>query len=100
MNTTPCKHCNRMVAWCRSENGNPIPLDPDPTDTGNIVVAYQDGKLVGHVLHKGETPGDGVVYISHFATCPVINRLRNTKPKKPKPAKAAPPPDLFTQGGT
>jgi len=97
--TTPCGRCGRPVSWCVSTNGNRIPLDPEPNESGNMIVAYRDGKLVGLVPHKDEPRPEGVGYMPHFATCPILNRPRKgaTKPKEPKPCKppVEEPPTLF-----
>lgn len=88
MRESHCRHCGQLVGWCLSENGNPMPLDREPAEDGNVIVAYRDGKLVGHVMSAAQTLAgdrpDGVPYMPHFATCPVLNK-GGRKPKAPKP---------------
>lgn len=98
--TSNCGRCGRPLKWCRSVNGNGIPLDPEPNILGNIVCQYEDGKLIGRVISKEEPRPPGVTYMTHFATCPVMNRQRDTKKSrhlkvvKPEPEQ---PPSLFDQ---
>lgn len=67
------------MVFALSERGRRIPLDPEPNEAGNVYVEIVDGVIVGHVGR--DLPG--VCYMTHFATCPVLNKDR--KPKKPKP---------------
>lgn len=52
------------MRWERTAAGKPIPLDPEPTPTGNL--AFRDDGRV--VAAAGCPPGDR--YVTHFATCP------------------------------
>ena len=71
MSFNACKWCGRTIGWCLSENARPLSLDPTPNPAGNVIVAVRDGRLVGHVLHKGETvPPDQSRFMPHIATCP------------------------------
>ena len=83
--TRACNKCGRQIAWVRSENGKPVPIDPEPNDAGNCVLDYHDGRLRLRVQGKGE-PLEGVKYMPHFGSCPVLLAVR----KPPKPRKAKP----------
>jgi hypothetical protein len=69
-----CRSCGAAIWWATTEAGKSIPIDPDPTEGGNV-------KLVGgttgdpgirQVVVLG--PDDarrftGALYVSHFVTC-------------------------------
>ena len=70
-----CRSCSALILWVESENRKPMPLDHDPTPTGNVTIATsrERGCLVGFVLTDDDprrTNGSQVLYTSHFATCP------------------------------
>ena len=57
--------CRAPIVWCRTTAGALMPLDPAPTDDGNVEII--DGLAVVH----GQTPMvHGQLYMPHFATCP------------------------------
>lgn len=72
-----CKSCDAPVRWAKTVAGKSIPLDPVPTNTGNIRLVQgggTDGGLLAEVmtgdvlaehLARGKT-----TYTTHFATCP------------------------------
>jgi hypothetical protein len=61
-----CRSCHAPMRWVRSAVGhNPLPIDPDPVDDGNLVLEERDGGTYATVVE----PGKGT-HRSHFATCP------------------------------
>lgn len=80
MNRGTCTSCGAPLLWARTENGRPIPLDPEPRDDGNV---YVDAHSVAHVSRRGPTAGQvalgfdsGRRYVSHFVTCPQAEEHR------------------------
>lgn len=77
MRTRPCKSCGRPILWVRlASSRKPFPLDPDPSDRGNVEVRrgrVNPGTLYARVLVAADAmraQQDGVIlYLSHFATC-------------------------------
>jgi hypothetical protein len=68
-----CKSCEQPIRWVKTEQGQPMPLDPEPRPDGNIVLRRLafEGPLIAHYLAAGEEPAaDEERYVSHFATCP------------------------------
>jgi hypothetical protein len=65
-----CKSCGAQIRWAKTEAGKTIPLDPEPTLNGNVVL---DHAGVAHVRHAGV---GGARYVSHFATCPFAKQHR------------------------
>lgn len=55
-----CSSCGAPIEWARTTKGARIPLDPEPSEAGNIRLEAGVAIIVG----KGQ--GDR---ISHFATC-------------------------------
>lgn len=66
-----CKACGEEMRWAKTAAGKSIPLDPDPTSAGNIVL--EDGVAV---VLPDPAKYDGEKYTSHFATCPDAKKFR------------------------
>jgi hypothetical protein len=73
-----CRSCRAPVTWVLTVNGRKMPLDPKPTDDGNVAVRRDErGDMRGHVLREGEEPKAGERrFTSHFATCPNAGQHR------------------------
>lgn len=79
-----------------TENGHPMPVDPTPTDSGIVFVAYLNGRLVGRVQRKGQPSPPGVRYMPHHATCTVLNaHTLASRPSRPPVPPAVPQANLF-----
>ena len=76
-----CRACQAVIRWAKTENGKPIPMDPDPVPDGNYVVSTQG---VAHALKKNEE-ATGETWVSHFATCPKREQFQQRR----NPAAAA-----------
>ena len=66
-----CRSCDAPIEWAITTKGSHIPLDPEPTPAGNLVLI--DG------IARHPTLGEDVPYlqyISHFVTCPDAERFR------------------------
>lgn len=89
-----CSSCHASIWWGLTVNGKHMPLDPQPVESGNVIVD-QDMRLLDklavayegdgppaegtpiRVLKKAETPDpDAPRYVAHFATCPSAVRHR------------------------
>lgn len=74
-----CSSCHQRVWWVRSAaTGRAMPLDPDPTADGNVVIERGAAVVLPRQRDTGPTlfeqepppPDDRPRYTSHFATCP------------------------------
>ena len=84
-----CRKCGKAIVFAVVDNkeGKPpsrMPLDPVPTADGNVAVNRDvTGRLIGHVLSKGEEPlGYQRLFMPHFATC----EKRETPPPAETPS--------------
>ena len=72
--TSECRSCRAPIVWARTAfNGTPIPVNPDPTDDGNLLVELfgEGDRLVATVLPPGDVRiTEETTYTSHFVTCP------------------------------
>lgn len=70
-----CRSCGAPMRWVETSAGRRMPLDPDPSSAGNVVIEA-DGKA--RVLPPVEAARyTGEKFTSHFATCPDAARFRN-----------------------
>jgi hypothetical protein len=67
MSNGKCRSCGKPVLWVEMlGSGKKNPLDPEPTDKGNVVLVGE-GKAE-MVRGTDKSPGE-LLYLSHFATC-------------------------------
>lgn len=81
-----CRSCGQPILWVQMASGRSMPLDPEPTETGTIIIHMGPaiGMEKGRVQTKEETedrlrrkePAARVAYVSHFATCPEAQTWR------------------------
>ena len=78
MSTPTCRVCKAPIMFARTlasetgKGGNPMPLDPEPNDEGNVAVRQTGpGRYVARVLKKGESHDTYTekLHMPHFATC-------------------------------
>ncbi len=78
-----CRSCGRPIVWAETAAGKRIPLDPEPSERGNVTASLHTG-----VLHAGVVRGphrDGLhaahkpLYLSHFTTCPHADTWRTRR---------------------
>lgn len=75
-----CRSCRRPIVWEKTGSGKGIPLDPEATEDGNIVIRGTAGVRIAHVLREGEEPFEGETrYKTHFVTCPNAKTHRNPR---------------------
>ncbi len=79
-----CSSCQAPLWWVLTEGGRRMPLDPDPTPQGNVIVTGQDARppvvkvLGGSPLAQARASGRDM-YTSHFATCPSAEQRRDRR---------------------
>lgn len=63
-----CRGCDQAIRWARTSKGRRIPLDPEPSASGNLLVTTNDELAIEYVrvVPVGSHP---TLYTSHFATC-------------------------------
>lgn len=65
-----CRSCNARVIWATTSTLKAMPVDPEPSADGNVVLEHQGGgAYTARVLKKGEAHV-GERHKAHFATCP------------------------------
>lgn len=71
-----CSACGARILWARSAStGRAMPLDPMPSERGNITLAQGPrGETIARVVPRAD--GGPGLYVSHFATCPEAARFR------------------------
>lgn len=67
-----CRSCDAEIEWGLL-NGRHHPLDIEPNPAGNLVetpIIEQGGRVVRTITKANPAPSDGVIRMSHFASCP------------------------------
>jgi hypothetical protein len=68
-----CNSCHREIRWAKSATtGKSMPLDPEPTPDGNLVVergVFRAATAEDKRLHRD-------LFVSHFSTCPQAEKWR------------------------
>jgi len=84
--SSSCRTCHRPIVWARSvPNGKNIPLDPDPTPRGNLVlktigIDAKGGVLFdAFVIDEADRALYATLYQSHFVTCPYADQHRHRR---------------------
>jgi hypothetical protein len=71
-----CRACHLPVRWAiTAAHGKPIPIDPDPSPDGTVLIEKIEGADVARVWAPigRECPPD-VLYVVHFVTCAARGR--------------------------
>lgn len=75
-----CKTCHRPITWTTNVvTGKRMPVDPTPTEAGNIILLSGNDGPESRVLTKAELearPTSAGLYVSHFATCASADQHR------------------------
>jgi hypothetical protein len=77
MNEGKCDSCRADVLWRKTPGGKWMPVDPEPSDHGNVIVLDAERcRVVGGAAAVEHRAGGGKTYVPHFATCPNAARHR------------------------
>lgn len=82
---TKCKWCPAEILWALTDKGHRIPLDPSPSNRGNIALEFRPGATpIATVVDPSKATGP--LWIAHMATCPGWKKkCRRKKTARPKP---------------
>jgi hypothetical protein len=73
--TSYCHSCGAVVVWAVTDAGKRMPVDPDPTVVGNLILERRDGQDRVTSAPPVAT-SEPKRWVSHFATCPQANAWR------------------------
>lgn len=79
-----CRSCKAPVIWARTTQGRNMPVDAEPSPTGNLVLSPGSGSGAlsprVYMLGPGDQPAEGLQrYTSHFATCKYADQHRKSR---------------------
>lgn len=74
-----CQFCGRDINWYRTVQGNMMPVNPEPSQRGTIMLIGMPP--VATVLTKTElelrrNPNGTRLFVSHWDTCPSAQQAR------------------------
>lgn len=80
MTPNRCESCQASIVWARTQRGERMPVDADPSPAGNVVVTGEGRERRAGVLTKGQAAGARAagqeLFLSHFASCPMASDHR------------------------
>jgi hypothetical protein len=69
-----CKSCGKPIFFATTSRGNSMPVDPEPSEFGNLLLGKENGKPVVDVITGATLVRYRAMrmelYLSHFKTCP------------------------------
>jgi hypothetical protein len=71
--TEPCGSCQAPIIWAETRNGRSMPVDPEPTKGGNVLLTdrtHLGRRPLATVLGAASRFGRTGLRESHFVTCP------------------------------
>lgn len=83
-----CSSCSAPILWAETARGKRMPIDPRPSDVGNVLLIVgrdAEGKprLVAEVLSLGRRQGarraGKTLRLPHWKSCPDADRHRRTR---------------------
>lgn len=75
-----CRKCPGQIRFCKTADGNWMPIDVEPNADGNLVMDGEDD--AGCTMVRSVdlfTPADAVRFMPHWATCPAAAEFRGKK---------------------
>jgi hypothetical protein len=84
-----CGSCPAPILWAETTAGERMPVDEQPSNSGNVLLHLSDDtprpKLLAGVLTRGQAAGardrQERLYRSHFASCPNASGHRRSRSK-------------------
>jgi hypothetical protein len=79
-----CRSCGAEIWWAYTAQGRRVPLDADPTPSGNLYVVDVpdtpvEDPFVAVVTKYRQPPAGAPLYQSHFASCPQAAQHRRPR---------------------
>lgn len=77
-----CGACKERIIWAKTTAGRSMPLNPDPSPDGNVMLIEGVATVLGkHTSEDVRLSGSEPLYVAHWSTCPNAADFR--KAKKP-----------------
>lgn len=90
-----CRSCHEPIIWALSLTGKRMPVDVEPTETGNLILSSHRPDPIVTVASKTGRYSGQKLYRSHFATCPRVERHRKRISAPARPSVPAGQGELF-----
>jgi hypothetical protein len=81
-----CRSCRATVYWVRTTAHRLMPLDPHPSEHGNVVLERGEPARVVGAEEAARLRAEGrPLYVSHFTTCPQAAQWRRSPTTRDEP---------------
>lgn len=75
-----CESCAAPIVWAKTDRGERMPVDADPSPTGNVLLTGAPPHRLAGVLNQNQAAGardaGQRLHLSHFASCPMAGAHR------------------------
>lgn len=75
MKVTKCRSCHAPVIWAQTLRDKFLPVNPEPSDKGQVTLEEREGKPPLALYHGVKARGI-TYYVPHWATCPQSKQWR------------------------
>ena len=76
MTVVKCKSCGATIFFIKTKTGKSMPVDAEPSPTGNIRLTETGGEVLGKKAAEEARLNGTPLYLSHYATCPDAAKYR------------------------
>lgn len=70
-----CRSCGKPILWATTAKGKAIPLDVEPSASGNIELRSS----IAHYVTPDVNAVGALRYVAHFSTCPQAASHRKSR---------------------
>ena len=85
-----CPDCRQLIIWVQTTRAYMVPIDPEPSEDGNMAITDGDPPTVRYLWHDMRAEEHEWIAVSHLDTC----IMRERRPPRARPAGKAPSPVL------
>lgn len=76
MKTAECRYCHETIAWVKTRQGKNMPIDPEPSKEGTLIIQGEDTDrpLALKMSREARSRYSGPLWVCHFDSCEARKR--------------------------